>query len=165
MSNNNDLHTIGQGDDTLVVRRRPMQEGDTPLLFNSWCQQIRRKKPFCGMNDDEFKLYVDSVIRFVVVRADVDVVCPDDDDSVIIGFMCSEADKKLLHYLYIKRKFRREGIARWLMLSRFGSDIGRLPIGLTHPLPYWKHYADKWGLRLHLFNEALRDAQRHGVKP
>ena len=154
-----DFHILGEGDDIVVVRRRPVQPDDTALLFNSWCRQIRGKRPFDKMSNEDFKLYVDNIIRKIVVESDIDVAYPEGDPSVVIGFLCCDRELRNLHYLYIKKDFRRGGVASWLMRQRFGDDLGKCGLTLTHALPYWKHYKDKWKLELKTFDMFAKGAK------
>lgn len=56
--------------------------------------------------------------------AALSIACLEEDPAVIIGFILAESLRNTLHYIYVKRPFRRFGVAR-KMLESAEIDIAR----------------------------------------
>lgn len=59
----------------------------------------------------------------------LDIACLKDDPDVIIGFALAEPGEYVLHYMYVKRAFRRFGVATEI-LGYMGLELSRCTV--TH---------------------------------
>lgn len=116
---------------------RPPKASDIAFIYstwlknlyfgNSWFRSIERKVYF-----DKYKLVLDRVLQ----RSTVLVCCLTDDPDVVLGYVVYEPG--ILHWIYVKKGFRRLGIGKLLLpqdvewithLTKTGRDLRR---------PEWK---------------------------
>lgn len=72
---------------------------------DSWFSQIE-KRTFM----DNYKLVAQALVDKAVVK----VACDKDDTNVILGYSILSPDFQIVHWVYVKDKFRRGGIAKAL---------------------------------------------------
>lgn len=88
-----------------------------------------------GLTDTVFFYEHRVVAERLLSGCTVDVACPQDDPHIILGWSCvGEQDGiNVVHYVYTKRDFRRQGIAGFLLKHR-GIDPSA-PTVFTHMPP------------------------------
>ncbi len=118
-----------------MIHLRDATEQDLPFLIDSWVRS-------CKTGSKHSKR---QVVREQLYDLGASVACWTEDPELIIGWRCS-ADR-ILHYVYVKRDYRREGVARLLL----GGLLDTAVI-YTHPTtralrrklpPSW-HYDPNW---------------------
>lgn len=112
--------------DGLSIRRAT--EADVGIIVASW-QQGCYGSEFWGdkaVRLGDFKRGHRRVIARCLLDACI-VACDEIDPRVVIGWACGAPG--VLHYVYVKRKFRGDGIARAL-LDAIGAGEG--PLTVTH---------------------------------
>lgn len=76
--------------------------------YDSWAKQVQKSVFF-----DNYKRVIDKIL----LNADVDVACVNDQPNVILGYIVTEPG--ILHYCFVKEAFRSFGIAKDLFAGRF----------------------------------------------
>lgn len=107
---------------------------DDPLIFSTWCGQIRRFQPFSGMNGEQFDHYRARVLEPLVARCGVLFAASTTEPDVhVYGWACGEHrdETQVLHMLYVRSPFRRHGIATTLLRVMFPA-FKRKPLHYTH---------------------------------
>lgn len=116
--------TEGGGEEQVVIRN--VVAADLPFVFSTWLKAMRYSAPFAnGVKDHPYYIGQQRLIAGVLSRADtaIRVACQTADASVILGYACSEQrlarDESLdvVHFVYVKKPFRRLGIGRMLLAS------------------------------------------------
>lgn len=104
---------------------------DIPCIFSTWANHVRKADPFCRMNPDEFRDHKRRVMETLIVRAPVAVAHYPGHPDQILGWMCGDGVKNVLHFVFVKEPFRGNGIARSLVSSEF-PWLGERVIYCTH---------------------------------
>jgi GNAT superfamily N-acetyltransferase len=83
------------------------------LVLNSWVRTALANKNFAGLERSALATAVRETIMSLLDRgAQIDVAVWAEDPSVIAGYVCYEAtrDYPLIHFVYVKDKFREGGL-------------------------------------------------------
>ena len=112
--------------------------GELPLIYSSWLETFRdgnHPRPV------QKHLYYDRqhlVIERILARPTTTVlmVCPEDDPSTIVGWLCWEItlDGWVVHYMFVKAAFREMGV---------GSSLLRVA-GIDPDRAIFSHWTDDW---------------------
>lgn len=94
---------------------RELREPDHNLVISSWLQSYADSRQLSPFSKHVALMALHGRIeRMVFERPELFcVACAEQDDNQVLGWACIEDDT--LHYLYIKRRFRKEGIGRDLL--------------------------------------------------
>lgn len=71
---------------------------------NDWFRKIDKKSFF-----DKYRLVIDHLLK----SANIDIVCLEDSQDVIVGYVAYSGDK--LHWIYVKKSWRKLGIGKQLL--------------------------------------------------
>lgn len=98
----------------LDVMLRPMRESDKPFIYKSWFLSYRE----VGGRGQRGRVYFEGQRKIIknALRAGVQVVVWAGDADTILGWICG--DEKVVHYVYVKHKFRGLGLAKLLIGDR-----------------------------------------------
>ena len=114
----------------LPVLTRPLRETDKPLILDSWVNSVCYSMPAffwvpvritvaCPECDATTKVSISKrIYRHVIekllnARPDLfHVLVNEDDDDQIFAWICG--DRRATHFVFVKRAFRREGLANLL---------------------------------------------------
>lgn len=129
----------------LVVRNSV--PSDTNLILHSWLRSYRKSPSGQGLSPEDYYAAhhrnVDAILHVATVR----VVHPEGAPDTILGWMAWEPTAYRLHYVYVKREFRRNGVAR-LLLSEVPRDRA---IEYTHLVdsvrPWLRKHTRNWTYR------------------
>lgn len=101
--------------DELVLR--PMREADRNYVLSSWSKSYagssRDARDYATMAD--FYRDYAPVIAELLARSVVTVAALKDNDDIIVGWSAIEGD--VLHYVLVKPRWRKLGVARYLLSS------------------------------------------------
>lgn len=121
----------------LNVVHREMEEGDIPLILDSWTRQVRDCAPLLKLTHPEFVSLHRPKIIDLITEHGVTVACSPNDNSIIYGYICY--NDEFLHIVYVRSPYRQQGVA-----------TGLLPEGLkylTHKTKASRYYLDRWDLK------------------
>ena len=93
---------------------------DQDIIEASWIDTMRHASPHTrGIPSDVFKPHQRQVIRRLVPRCAVLIACLKDDPEVVLGYCVHELrdDRPVVHFVYVKERFRGAGIATALVAS------------------------------------------------
>lgn len=106
-----------------MLQIRPATASDLPFILDSWCRSFR-DSPYAGViRNDDFHRVQRSTIAGLLGRGARVLVAAEPTTGRILGWLAHEGTE-LLHYAYVKRPFRRLGVARRL-LEAAGLSRGR----------------------------------------
>lgn len=111
----------------IELELRPMRESDRNYILSSWLRSYAGKGLDARDYAEHSRFYLDyaPVVRALCERSQVIVACMPDASDVVIGWMAIEGDA--LHYVCVKPRWRRLGVARWML-----QDYARSPAVFTH---------------------------------
>lgn len=111
----------------IPIALRPATSEDMPFFYSATLQSHFYSSPSCSnvlpsIYYPEHKKTLQRLLERPSIF--LTIACLKDDPQVILGFMLSEARENVLHYMYVKRAFRRFGVARELMKA-LGIELRR----------------------------------------
>lgn len=125
---------------------RAMREEDRAFVLDSWVRSYIGKTDGDGYDDrGELRRDYTPVVRDLLSRCTVLVACLEDEPSAIVGWLAVEGD--VLHYALVKPRWRKLGIARWLLAdyaplrvvyTHRTSDADKCPVPPTWEYRRWK---------------------------
>jgi len=92
-------------------------------MLQSWCRSFRSERVNLRMPSTAFFSWARSIMDRIFARDPLVLVARDDEDPIFVyGWICAERidDAFVGHYLYCKRPFREQGIARALLIEALG---------------------------------------------
>lgn len=107
-----------EGDGGLNFDIRRATGEDAAFVFAFWLQDYFERSKFAkGISKTLFMRFHHLVLERVIARGVVYIACDPEAPSVAYGFACGEVAAGLpstLHYVYVKRRFRRLGVGNAL---------------------------------------------------
>lgn len=100
----------------LPIQIREMRQSDYGLVIQSWIRHAR--KAFKWLPKGAFNYHFEKAVRRALDVCPVWVLCSNDLDDFVVGWVCAEPHRGLIHFVFIKEKFRRHGHA-----SRLVSEV------------------------------------------
>ncbi len=107
---------------------REMRESDRHYVISSWLRSYAAKSLDARDYGDRRTQFYDDyapVVRDLISRSQVIVAALPAEPDVIVGWAAVEGDA--LHYVLTKPRWRRLGVASWLL-----ADYGGIPVAYTH---------------------------------
>lgn len=96
---------------TFPVRIREIQAADAPFILDTWRRSIEGSPGVQGAARDHLFTEMARVVSRLSTRpgAVVRVACDPEDEDVICGFISANTSGEL-HYAYVRRELREQGI-------------------------------------------------------
>lgn len=115
-------------DSPLLLRRADAD--DAAFIFSYWLRDHFERSAFAkGIAKSTYMALHHVVLERIIARSVVHIACDASDPTVIFGFICTEGET--LHYIHVKRAFRRLGVAKALLAAAGMSDGPRVFTHLT----------------------------------
>lgn len=118
-----------------VFKLRPYRESDLNFIRNSWAKSYYKGSEYVKfISPNEFHERHRPIREEILKRPNIALVvaCSTDDEDLILGWILIEKPKEksgtILHYLYVKEAFKKEGISKELM----NKLLTNTPIMVTH---------------------------------
>lgn len=130
---------------------RPARPGDRNYIIESWVLSLRKQFPFNKMSADTLAKYSERV-EALIGKAITIVACDPVNPDVVYGFACGESGKYLgvesptLHYVRVRKKFRRLGIGTSLVSTLFPNGEQLAYTHITKVIHHAK-LEDRWNLK------------------
>ena len=123
---------------------RPAGLDDAGIVFQCWARHIRKLPPCSSWTAAELR---DHMSRVTALLPRCTVACNPAEPTQVYGFACADSSGLVLHMLYIRRPWRRHGIATELLRALFGETLGRDTIYITHPTEGFRNHRARWRLK------------------
>jgi GNAT superfamily N-acetyltransferase len=96
---------------------RPYQPQDIALITDSWIREIPATRQGEYLRGHVVKHFHPPLIKRALVSGTCLVACDNEDPTVVFGYVVGKyaADGDVIHFLYVKKAFRKMGIAAELM--------------------------------------------------
>ncbi len=100
---------------TTTVLIRPASSSDQAFVLDSWLRSFGQGRTWFwrGVHGDRFYSGHRKIAEDLLSRGLVLVACLEQVPDAVLGWMCVEGD--CLHYVYVKSKYRKKGVARELL--------------------------------------------------
>lgn len=139
-----------------AYRLRIAVREDEPSIYSDWLKSARKARTFHGVTSQVFYFWMHAIIETLLDDASVTwlVACASDDPTKIYGWLCGHrattlaGDQSVVHYVYVKKLYRRVGIATNL-LERFVGDAAIVASSMSEA------GRELIGDRIYLFNPFL----------
>lgn len=105
------------------IEIRPARTEDTEFVFATWLRSYRHASQFAKkISNEVYYRWHHKVIERILARgAQVYIAHPIGEPEVILGYICLESqDKLVVHYIYVKKAFRKMGVAKMLYTPEIG---------------------------------------------
>lgn len=101
-----------------LVAIRLKESKDEPFIYNSWLQSNKSKHPNIPASD-YYSIYK-KIIADALYKSIVVIACNRQDPEFIYGYAVIRPidDVKIIHYVYVKKPFRRFGLAKQMLESQ-----------------------------------------------
>lgn len=90
-------------------------ESDTAFIISSWLKSLYYGNSWFSLMPKQ--VFLDNY-RFVLMallpKSSIKVACLKDTPEVILGYVVSSKDETVIHFAYVKKDFRKIGVARLL---------------------------------------------------
>lgn len=109
----------------LPLQIRYAGKDDVAFITNSWLKSYRESHSVDSIPNRVYYWYHHKILEQLLARSAVVVLCNEEDPDQILAWACVEklVDKVLvIHYLYVKHAFRKQGLARRLMGFLFDKE-------------------------------------------
>lgn len=117
--------------DSAAVLYRRADPDDAAFVFSYWLRDHFERSAFAkGITKATFMRLHHLLLERIIARSVVFVACDPEAPNVCYGFICAEGPE-VLHYLYVKRRFRRMGIGTGLLAAAGMSDGPKVFTHLT----------------------------------
>lgn len=102
---------------------------DHASIYSDWLRSARKSRTYGGVSSQVFYFWMHLTIEVLLADPGVAwiVACSNTDPTKIYGWMCGQradtvaGDQGLVHYVYVKKLYRRMGIAEKLIKDFVGS--------------------------------------------
>lgn len=112
-----------------LYKIRPRRNTDDPLIYGTWLQGYYEKGLWPkGMEWLAFRAAHRLVVDRLLARGTTLVACAPDFEDQIFGYVCFEAG--VLHWIFVKGPFKRNGIGNSLMAAAGFTRTG--PFTFSH---------------------------------
>ena len=105
----------------LPIRVRPANQEDVPFIFSSWLKSYRYSGFAKKISNTVYYTEHHKTIEKIVRCNEVYIACNKEEPNQIYGWIAGTRVDHIfvLHYVYVKQLFRRQGIARMLLKDAF----------------------------------------------
>lgn len=102
-----------------AIHTRPYTKEDEAFIFATWLRSYRNSSQFArNIEHDTFYKWHHLIVERILERptSRTLVAHPKDDPNIILGYLVTEtqAPENYIHWVFVKRPFRRMGVARKL---------------------------------------------------
>lgn len=112
--------------ESLDLQWREMRDEDRNYVLSSWLRSYAEGPEFRSIaRGVYFELY-EPVVKRLLERSTVAIAWDPALPHTVLGYLVVEGDS-VIHYVCVKRRFRRCGIGRWMT-----RDLAKLPATFTH---------------------------------
>lgn len=83
------------------------------FVLDSWIRSARKLPAAAGVDDATFNVSFGNAVVRMISEDEISLVVDDEDPDAFLGFAARKGD--VLHYVYVKEKARKCGVARELV--------------------------------------------------
>lgn len=118
------------------VTIRAAQESDLPFIFSTWLKGLYHGNEFFSLiNKEAYFSNYHAVVTQILMRSTVQVACLIEDPDVVLGYSVSKGGT--LHWVFVKKAWRKLGIAKMLVPASIDTVTHLTKIGQSLRKPGW----------------------------
>ena len=141
---------------------RPTTHGDHAFVMDSWLRSFGQGRTWVyrGVKGDRFYSGHRKVVDGLLKRSLTLAACLEEVPDAVLGWICVE--KGCLHYVYVKNKYRKKGVAKQL-LRHAEKVLGHIDV-CSHQTGQWKRFTPGQKLKFspgHAYYEPI--GEKHGT--
>lgn len=102
----------------IPYKLRAPVEADTSFIFNSWLKSYRSSNFAKDQCNTVFYENYKKIVNDIIDRSMLTVICNPEDENHLFGYIVFErlpGANLLVHYIYIKHTYRKNGLAKALI--------------------------------------------------
>ena len=115
----------------LLLKLRHLSDSDRGWVVTSWLRCVVDGEGKSLPRAIAYRLYEPS-IKQLIDRSVIVVACLPEDPDVILGWVAIEAERSALHFVHVKGRWRRLGVA-----SKLLEDLSEQALSYSFPFPSW----------------------------
>lgn len=113
----------------LPIILRPATQDDVNFVLNSWLKSFKESSWFNISGKPYWRGHRLLILKLMRTK-ELTIACMKDDTNAIVGWSCTEPG--VIHYVYVKRPFRRFGVAKTLLAWAYAPGEYNKSISYTH---------------------------------
>ena len=119
---------------------RPATRGDIPLITDSWMKSFRRSDFARDIPGREYQYFHHKILEQVIPDGRVLVACNAEHTDQLLGWICFDTydDVFIVHYVYVKQRYKGRGLARLLYDSARSRCPQQNRLCYTHRPPVFR---------------------------
>lgn len=127
------------------MKLRAMVHEDRHLILSAWIHSFYRSSstPMQFISHNTFTVLYGPVLDKILSRSQVLVAVAPEDPSLIIGWVCFEKDAGVVHYVWCRDPYRRQGVAsemlRCLDVKAYSHETHVWRKYVLHRYPDWRY--------------------------
>ncbi len=95
----------------LPIKIRQGKLSDEDFVYSSWIHCLGNSKPYSSLDRNWFAAAQHALIERLLNRSRVFIACDPEDEDQIYGYIVGELDRAILHWVYVKQRFRKVNVA------------------------------------------------------
>ena len=120
-----------------MINIRDAGGGDAAFIFATWLRSLYFGSSFFRRIDkdtyfDKYKLVVSALLAMATIK----IACLSEDQDVVVGYAVYEGP--VLHWVYVKKNWRKQGVARLLVPDNINTFSHFTNVGWTARRLEWK---------------------------
>lgn len=125
---------------------RPASRPDVSFICSSWLKSFRDSAFAAGCPNSLYYYSHHKLLEVILPRAVVAVATDPSDPDLIVGWACAEGQPGalILHYVYVKHRFRGFGVARRLVEALLAGAGSPGQVFYTHLTRRGAEIARRW---------------------
>lgn len=103
-----------------MIEVRVAKLEDLPFIYSTWLRSYRHASQFARKIKNEvfYDMHHKVIDRFIARGGEVYVAHPKGEPDVILGYLCMDTTAPIAQYIYVKKPFRKMGIAKELIKDK-----------------------------------------------
>lgn len=99
-----------------MIEIRPAKLDDLSFIYSTWLRSYRHSSQFAKKltNEVYYEMHHKVIDGFILRGGIVLIAHAKGEPEVILGYLCMEPNGSIIQYIYVKKAFRKMGIAKAL---------------------------------------------------
>lgn len=95
------------------IQIRTAMPDDLSFIYSTWLRSYRHASQFAKRMTNEifYEMHHKVIDRFIERGGQIFIAHPKGDSETILGYLCADTAMPVIQYVYVKKSFRKMGIA------------------------------------------------------
>jgi GNAT superfamily N-acetyltransferase len=100
----------------MAIQIRPGKAEDKAFIISTWVRgQYYGDAWFTAIDTEAYYMNYSKYLEALLIKSDITVACLSEDEDIILGYAVSSPGE--LHWVFVKKPWRAQGIARSLVAA------------------------------------------------